>query len=65
MKVVKNSNAELVHEIETKLKQNDGYCPCRLTKTPENKCMCEEFRQQIFNRIEGEGHCGLYIAVRD
>ena len=52
MKVIKNSDKELVHEIETKLKQNDGYCPCRLVKTPENKCMCDEFRQQIFNRIE-------------
>ena len=65
MKVIKNNDKELVHEIETKLKQNGGYCPCRLTKTPENKCMCEEFRQQISNRIEGECCCGLYIAVRD
>ena len=28
MKVIKNSDKELVHEIETKLKQNGGYCPC-------------------------------------
>ena len=65
MKVVKNSNSELVSEIEAKLKDTGGYCPCRLVKTPENKCMCEEFRQQIFNRIEGECYCGLYIALRD
>lgn len=58
MKVKVNSNAELVAEIRQKLKENDGYCPCRIDKTPENKCMCQEFinQQEI-----GECHCGLYI----
>lgn len=58
MKVKVNNNAELVAEIRQKLKENDGYCPCRIDKTPENKCMCQEFinQQEI-----GECHCGLYI----
>ena len=34
---------ELVAEIKQQLKENDGYCPCRLSKIPENKCMCKEF----------------------
>lgn len=42
------------------LKNNQGYCPCRLEKTPDTKCMCKEFREQL----EGECHCGLYVKER-
>ena len=47
---------EIVSEIRSQLKDNDGYCPCRLSKTPETKCMCKEFREQEI----GVCHCGLY-----
>lgn len=57
MKIKLNPDAELVNEIRRKLKENDGYCPCRLQHTPETKCMCKEFLEQQ----EGECHCGLYI----
>jgi len=56
-----NDDAELVAEIRAKLKENDGYCPCRLMKTPDSKCMCKEFREQE----SGICHCGLYIKVVD
>ena len=52
-----NDDADLVNEIKQKLKENDGYCPCRIHKTPENKCMCKEFKEQK----SGECHCGLYV----
>ena len=52
-----NDDTELVNEIKKQLKENDGYCPCRIKKIPENKCMCEEFR----NQVSGECHCGLFI----
>lgn len=45
-----------VQEFRASVKANEGYCPCRLTKTPETKCMCKEFREQDF----GLCHCGLY-----
>ena len=54
-----NPNKALVEEIKTKLKANDGYCPCRITKSQDTKCMCKEFREQT----SGECHCGLYIKV--
>ena len=38
------------------VKANDGYCPCRRTKTADTKCMCKEFKEQK----EGVCHCGLY-----
>ena len=45
-----------VQEFRASVKANDGYCPCRLTKAPETKCMCKEFRDQE----SGLCHCGLY-----
>lgn len=50
----------LVEKIKQKLKENDGYCPCRLDKNEDTKCMCKEFRDQIDNKIIGTCHCGLY-----
>ena len=47
MKVTLNPDKEVVDRIKEGLKLKDGYCPCRLAKTPENKCMCKEFRDQI------------------
>lgn len=61
MKIKVNSDKELVDIIRQKLKENDGYCPCRLHKTEETKCICKEFLEQP----EGECHCGLYIKVKD
>lgn len=51
---VDESFAELV-------KQNDGYCPCMIERTPDTKCMCKEFREQK----EGLCHCGRYMKVVD
>ena len=42
-------------------KRTGGYCPCRLERIPENKCICEEFRNQIKDpEFEGYCHCMLY-----
>lgn len=54
-----NPNKAVVEEIKNKLKANDGYCPCRVTKSQDTKCMCKDFREQT----SGECHCGLYIKV--
>lgn len=56
-----NEDRDLVVKIQTQLKENDGYCPCRVHKTPDTKCMCKEFREQE----EGECHCGLYIKIKE
>lgn len=44
-------------EILAAVKANDGYCPCRRTKSADTKCMCREFREQTET---GVCHCGLY-----
>ena len=56
MKIMVSTDTELVKEIRQKLKENDGYCPCRLKKTPETKCICKEFQEQ---KESGPCHCGL------
>lgn len=48
-------------EILDALKANDNYCPCRVEKTPDTKCMCKEFREQK----SGPCHCGLYIKYEE
>ena len=57
-----NENKEVVASIREGLKRTGGYCPCRLERTEENKCMCEEFRNQIKEEKTGYCHCGLYLA---
>lgn len=52
-----SEDKELVREIRIKLKKNDGYCPCKINKTDDTKCMCKEFKEQE----SGECHCGLYV----
>lgn len=61
MKIIKNPNKETVTIILDALRANDGYCPCKIDHLPQNKCMCEEFR----NQISGECHCGLYIKMEE
>ena len=56
-----NDDLELVKKIKQKLKENGGYCPCRIIKNADTKCMCKEFKEQE----EGECHCGLYIKIRE
>lgn len=56
-KIRKNPDNTFVKEMMEKIKENDGYCPCKLEKSSDTKCMCKEFRDQI---TEGYCHCGLY-----
>lgn len=61
MKVTYNTDEEIVKAIKEGLERTGGYCPCRLQRTPENKCICEEFKAQIKDpEFEGFCHCMLY-----
>ena len=60
-----NPDAAVVKMVKDGLKAEDGYCPCRLQKTPENKCICKEFRDQIADPdFEGFCHCMLYYKEK-
>ena len=62
-KVILNSDKEFVKDFLKQLKDNDGYCPCRIIKNEDTKCKCEEFREQIERGELGECHCGLFEVV--
>ena len=65
MKILLNPDKELVKTVKDGLKAKDGYCPCRLEKTEDNKCMCKEFRDQIADpNFEGYCHCMLYYKQK-
>jgi len=55
--ITKCNNPE---KIEAALARNDGYCPCRIERTPDTKCMCKDFRDMV----EGECDCGLYFKTQ-
>lgn len=63
MKVKVVDDKARVEEIRKALEDNDGYCPCRLVKNIDTKCMCREFREQMAAGQLGECHCGLYEVV--
>ena len=58
-RITLSSDKEQVNKIKKALKENNGYCPCRLKNTEDTKCMCREFREQK----EGSCHCGLYVKT--
>ena len=66
MAVKLNENIEIVKTIREGLKKKGGYCPCRLEKKEEYKCICKEFKEQIADPdFEGYCHCMLYYKTRD
>lgn len=61
-----NEDQEIVQRIKDGLKKKEGYCPCRLERTAENKCICKEFRDQIADpEFEGYCHCMLYYKSKE
>ena len=56
MKIIQLPNTD---NIKQAIKDNDGYCPCRISKTKDTKCMCKEFKEMN----EGICHCGLYQKI--
>lgn len=61
MSIRQNPDREYAAEVRKRLKENGGYCPCKLERSPDTKCMCKEFREQK----DGMCHCGLYIKEKE
>lgn len=62
MKIITNPDKVLVKEVREGLKRTGGYCPCRVVKNEDTKCMCKDFLEYT---EEGECYCGLYIKIKD
>ena len=65
MKVILNPDEEVVKTIKEGLKAKDGYCPCRMERSEDTKCICKEFKEQIMDPdFEGFCHCMLYYKSK-
>lgn len=65
VKIRLNENAEIVSLLKEGLVRTGGYCPCRLARTEDTKCICKEFRDQIADPdFEGYCHCMLYYKEK-
>lgn len=66
MRIMENPDQEIVKAVREGLRLKDGYCPCRMEKTQDTKCMCKEFRDQIKDPdFEGFCHCMLYYKSKE
>ena len=66
MSIRLNEDKEIVAMVRDGLKKTGGYCPCRLEHTPDTKCICKDFRQQMADpAFEGYCHCMLYYKEKD
>lgn len=54
-KIELNPDKEQVAAVLQALKDNDGYCPCKVSRIEDNKCMCKIFRETK------NCECGLYV----
>ena len=61
MRIKVTDDKEHAEKIRKLIRDNNGYCPCRLVRNDDTKCICKEFLEQE----EGECHCGLYIKLKD
>lgn len=61
-RVTLNPDAQMVAVVRAGLARKNGFCPCRLAKTPENFCPCDEFKAQLRDpAFHGLCHCRLYL----
>lgn len=66
MAVKLNDNTEVVARVKEGLKRTGGYCPCRIKRTEDERCICKEFREQIADpNFEGFCHCMLYYKSKE
>ena len=60
--VVLNPDAKMVGLVRDGLSRKGGFCPCRLPKSPEFFCPCDEFKSQLADpSYHGLCHCRLYL----
>ncbi|MGN0832268.1 MAG: nicotinate (nicotinamide) nucleotide adenylyltransferase [Kiritimatiellia bacterium] len=60
--VTLNPDEKVVQVVRQGLVRKGGYCPCRLPKSPEFFCPCDEFKGQLGDpSYHGLCHCRLYL----
>ena len=62
LKIIKNPDKDIYEEVTKAVENNSNYCPCKLIKTDDTKCICKEFKEQT---EPGECCCGRFVKVVD
>lgn len=62
MIIAKNPDPEFRKNFTKRLKANNGYCPCALERSPDTKCKCKAFRDQVEREEVGWCECGFFFA---
>ena len=60
LKIIKNPDEQTYKQVTQAVKDNSGYCPCKLEKNEDTHCPCKEFRE---DDKTGFCHCGRYYKV--
>lgn len=61
-KVEVNPEEKIASAVRAGIVRKGGYCPCRIPKTPEFFCPCDEFKSQLADSsYHGPCHCRLYV----
>ena len=65
MKIRFNEDKSVVEAVKKGLERTGGYCPCKLERSEDTRCMCKEFKEQIADKdFEGYFHCFLYYKEK-
>ena len=60
---INKEEPELVKEILEQIKNNGGYCPCKVIHNQDAKCICKEFKDILNSNkkpLYDTCACGLY-----
>ena len=63
MTIELNTDPVTVEEVRKALRENDGYCPCKLDHIEDNKCLCKDFREDV--SVGEFCGCGLYKKITE
>ncbi len=65
MEIRFNKDKEIVKTVQEGFKRTGGYCPCKIQRNEDTKCMCKEFRDQIKDpNFERFCQCLLYYKSK-
>ena len=51
MSIKLNPDKEIVASVKEGLKKTGGYCPCRIQRTEDYKCMCDKNHTTFISKL--------------
>ena len=65
IKIRVNPDEETASIAREAVRANDGYCPCKIERNKDTKCMCKEFRDAVKYGNCTLCECGLYESYKE